>query len=283
MSLSLISPAKINLFLQVEKKRPDGYHDLASLFQTISLHDKISITLSEKDTFTSSDPNIPLDGSNLIIKAREAFRNITGLKFNVSIAIQKNIPIEAGLGGGSSNAATILFGLNNLLLNPLTLNELQEIGSKIGSDVPFFLSEGTALCRGRGELIEELKPLKPESLYIVKPAYGLKTPLVFQNLDIETCTKCDLNEVIRSFYEGHPIYFNDLEKPAFKLRPELETLKNSLKSYGFEAVLMSGSGTSFFCINDTINIDNHDFTFISRASFLNRKKKKWYEIEKMLH
>ncbi|MBT7461660.1 MAG: 4-(cytidine 5'-diphospho)-2-C-methyl-D-erythritol kinase, partial [Waddliaceae bacterium] len=157
--LKLSSPAKVNLFLKVVRRRDDGFHDIVSLFQTISLEDRLTFSFSEKDKVSCSDPSIPTDGRNLVNKARDLFRKKTGTDATFDIAIEKNIPAEAGLGGGSSNAATTLWALNTLAGNPATHDELREWASELGSDVAFFLSHGTALCTGRGEKIKELPPL----------------------------------------------------------------------------------------------------------------------------
>lgn len=281
--ITLISPAKINLFLQILHPRPDGYHELASLFQTISLHDTIEYSLSTQDSLTCTDPEIPVDASNLIFKAVNLFRLKTNLKFNISIHLEKRIPQKAGLGGGSSNAATTLFALNELFNHPLSIQELKSLGSEIGSDVAFFFSEGTAYCTGRGEIVENLKPLPETNLWIVKPNEGLSTPLIFKNFQMSDAHKKNPQDVLNSFLNGNPDYFNDLEPAAFRALPALKTFKNDLKNRGFKTVLMSGSGSAFFCINCTETIDYNAFTFIREAHFLTREKNKWYENKKMLH
>jgi 4-diphosphocytidyl-2-C-methyl-D-erythritol kinase len=280
--ITLISPAKINLFLNVRSKRSDGFHELASLFQTINLHDNIHFALSERDSLTCTDPEIPLNTSNLILKAVNLFRLKTNLKFCVSINLEKKIPMQAGLGGGSSNAATTLFALNKLNFEPLTIKELSILGAELGSDVPFFFSHGTAYCTGRGEIVEDLRDLPQRELLIVKPKEGLSTPLIFQNFNLAETPLKDPLKTLRGFYEDTPDYFNDLEKPAFKVLPTLKTLKNTLKNNGFDTVLMSGSGSSFFCLGHAQLIDNHDFAFMHKAFFLNREKNKWYENKKNL-
>lgn len=151
--LTLNSPAKINLFLRILNRRRDGYHNLASLFQTVDLLDQIHLSLDERDSLSCSDPTLPVDHTNLVTKAVELFRAKTGMAFNVRAHIDKKIPAQAGLGGGSSNAATTLWGLNTLLKNPATPQQLQVWSAEIGSDVPFFFSLGTAYCTGRGEQV----------------------------------------------------------------------------------------------------------------------------------
>ncbi len=281
--ITLVSPAKINLFLQILHQRPDGYHELASLFQAISLHDTIQYSLSTKDSLTCTVPDIPVDSSNLILKAVNLFRLTTNLKFNISIHLEKHIPQKAGPGGGSSNAATTLFALNELFNHPLSIQELENLGSQIGSDVAFFFSEGTAYCTGRGEVVENLKPLPVTKLWIAKPNEGLATPLIFKNFQMTDALKKNPQDVLRNFLNGKPDYYNDLEPAAFRALPALETFKNDLKKCGFKTVLMSGSGSAFFCINCTETIDYNAFTFIREAHFLTREKNKWYQNTKMLH
>ncbi len=142
--LTLNSPAKVNLFLRILRRRSDGYHDLASLFQAISLYDTIHFALSDHDELTCDKPGIPTDSTNLILKAADLFRRKTGLKFGLKAHLEKRIPHEAGLGGGSSNAATTLWALNQLHGQPASPDELIAWSGEIGSDITFFLSHGTA-------------------------------------------------------------------------------------------------------------------------------------------
>src|ERR1700722_521789 len=182
--LSLRSPAKINLFLRILKKRSDGYHELASLFQAIDLADRIDVSISSTgpDELTCTDPLIPANSSNLAWKAASLFRHQINQHFYFKIHIQKNIPQQAGLGGGSSNAATTFWALNQLLNKPATEDQLAVWGSQIGSDVPFFLSQGTSYCTGRGEILRPMPPLFKQSLAIIKPFYGMPTPAVYNKL-----------------------------------------------------------------------------------------------------
>lgn len=271
--LILKSPAKINLFLKILGRRSDGYHEIASLFQTINLFDDLSFSLSDKDDFTSSDSSLPIDSSNLVMKALELFRRRTGLIHPVSIKLTKNIPVEAGLGGGSSNAATTLWALNQLFGMPFNDNQLKILGAEIGSDVSFFLSKGTAYCTGRGEVILELDALAKQDVYIVKPAYGLSTPMVYKNLKINELAIFDPQKLLESFYLKNPILHNDLETPAFFLKPELAALKQTLLQ-SFASVLMSGSGTCFFCLGQgTFQAENHTSY---ACSFINRDENNWY-------
>ncbi len=234
--LTLSSPAKVNLFLRILGKRRDGYHALASLFHTIDLSDTLTFSLSKEDSLTCSDASI---GPNLVTTAIDLFRRKTGLNFHISIDLEKKIPTQAGLGGGSSNAATTLKGLNQLLGFPVSNQELQEWSAEIGSDVPFFFSSGTAYCTGRGEIVREV-PRFEGKVEIYKPQEGLSTPAVYKTLDLSECSKTDPEELLEGFLSGKPTFVNDLERPAFKLIPSLAYLKQKLGG------TMSGSGTAFF-------------------------------------
>lgn len=266
--IRLLSPAKINLFLRVVSKRPDGYHNIASLFQTVSLCDTLTLELHSEDLLTCTDPQIPTDGTNLINKAVQLFRKKTGIKQCFKIHLEKKIPIQAGLGGGSSNAATTLWGCNRLAKINISDKQLQQWGSEIGSDVPFFFSHGRAYCTGRGEVVQPLPPSHSNSLWIVKPSYGLSTPAVYSRLKLSIENREDpLREPIR--------YFNDLEQPAFEIQPDLSRLKHELKETGFETVLMSGSGSSLFCMGDVTPLNNGQLSLF-QVRFIHRSYDNWY-------
>lgn len=274
--MKLSSPAKINLFLRILGKRPDGYHELASLFQVIDLCDSIDFSFSDKDSLTCSDPGIPLDGSNLILKAADLFRKKTGLSFGLKAHLDKKIPFMAGLGGGSSNAATTLWALNQMHGSMIGLDRLKQWAGEIGSDVAFFLTEGTAYCTGRGEILEDIPSLPSTSLWIVKPWFGISTPKVYGKLDVGSLERRDPKISLRQFLDGEPSFYNDLEGPAFSLMPELRNLKEQLLSMGYKAVLMSGSGSSFFCVGAMP--PKVEGAFVFPATFLNRSAYSWYTI-----
>lgn len=238
------SPAKINLFFRVLRKRSDGYHEIASLFQAIDLYDRIFITKASIDSLTSSDPELSCGSDNLVMKALALFRSRFPFSFGVSIHLEKRIPSQAGLGGGSSNAATILWALNELSGRPAALEELIEIGAKIGSDVPFFFSLGTAYCTGRGENLSPFALPHPISGWIAKPPFGLSTPLVYQETRVSELIDRDPLLSLGSY----PAFYNDLEPAAFRLEPCLLDFKKELERQGFHSITMTGSGTAFFCI-----------------------------------
>lgn len=268
MLLTLFSPAKINLFLRVLKKRADGYHELATLIQAIDLGDTLTLKQSIQDQLTCNDPLVPNE-SNLVRKAIALFRRKTGCSFGVHAHLEKQIPMQAGLGGGSSNAATTLWGLNVLAGFPASNEELQTWSSEIGSDIPFFFSTGTAYCTGRGEKVRSL-PLIPIEAFIVKPPDGLSTPRVFQAFDLNETYSEDPEELLKGFQTHSPCYYNDLEKPAFKLLPTLKTYKDYLLE-GSQMAAMTGSGTAFFCLNPRKKIEGSN-----RVKGISRLPGKWY-------
>lgn len=275
--MKLASPAKINLFLRILKRRSDGYHELASLFQAIDLCDTLHFSLSCNDKLTCTHPLIPTDNTNLVLKAVELFRCKTNLDFGVTIHLEKVIPIQAGLGGGSSNAATTLWALNELCNRPATIEQLMQWSGEIGSDITFFLSQGTAYCSGRGEILKQLPPLQKKSLLIVKPQEGLSTPEVYRKLDASSLKQRDPEAVLASFYAGQFNCFNDLEIPAFAIMPELACLRTKLMSSGFSEVLMSGSGSAFFCLGEGKVSEAADQQHFP-SSFINRSPDSWYVV-----
>ena len=270
---SFFSPAKLNLFFKVISKRSDGYHEIASLYQTISLGDIIRIRLADKDSFLCINADLSNDSSNLIIKALQLFRKKAVQRlFFADIIIEKNIPMMAGLGGGSSNAATILWALNELLERPLTLEELILLGAQIGSDVAFFLSSGTALCKGRGEVFKNISPIKMKAI-VAKPSFGLSTKEVYSNVKINKAI--DHVDYTKISKETKYKFFNDLEDAAFSLKPQLKQIQKQLLKMGFDQVIMTGSGTSFFCLGET-KIKNIDGIQFYPVESIQRNYDSWY-------
>jgi len=282
-SITLFSPAKLNLFLRVIRKRPDGYHELASLFQAIDLGDTITYTLTDgEDILYSTDPNLPHDSSNLIFKAATLFRKKTSFKCGLKVGLIKRIPIQAGLGGGSSNAATTLWALNQLTGNRYSTEELAEWSKELGSDITFFFSHGTAYCTGRGE---EIHPINCEidsglPLWLLKPKEGLSTPEVFKNFNLLSCSLKQPMELLNDFLGQTPCYVNDLESAAFKIMPRLQEIKRQLLEAGYQGVTMTGSGTALFCFgkNPPENFDSQIFKGdIFQVNYLRRSTNNWYQ------
>src|SRR5690348_15470951 len=213
-SLTLFSPAKVNLFFRVLSKRQDGYHDIASLYQAISLGDTLTATLADEDRITCDDPSIPCDEKNLIFKAAKVFREQTGFTEHVHWHLTKKIPIEAGLGGGSSNAASALFALNQLSSLGLDETTLCRFASLFSSDAPFFFSTGSAYCTGRGEILTSIPDLEANAFWIAKPEGGLSTPQVYKSCSPATCEQRDPQQHLHQALQGQLELFNDLEESA---------------------------------------------------------------------
>ncbi|KAF1891903.1 hypothetical protein Lal_00016934 [Lupinus albus] len=249
--LTLFSPCKINVFLRITDKREDGYHDLASLFHVISLGDIIKFSLSPSkttDRLSTNVSGVPLDDKNLIIKALNLYRKKTGSENFFWIHLDKRVPTGAGLGGGSSNAATALWAANQFSGCLATEKELQEWSGEIGSDIPFFFSRGAAYCTGRGEVVQDIPP--PISLDIpmvlIKPQQACSTAEVYKRLKLEDTSTVDplgLLEKLRRNGISQDVCINDLEPPAFEVLPSLKRLKQRITAAGrgeYDAVFMSG-------------------------------------------
>ncbi len=248
--LQLFSPAKLNLFFRVLRKREDGFHEIASLYQAIDLGDTLDFSLSEKDELTCTDPALSCGEDNLVRKAISLFRKKTGLAdFHVRCHLHKKIPMQTGIGGGSSNAATTLYACNELAGRPATLKQLATWAGEIGSDISFFFSSGSAYCTGRGEIFEEAgyTPLFPHPCFLAKPGFGLSTPEVYKACRPSEFPNRDPKEVLASFLRGEPLWFNDLETAACKVSSQFQTIINKIRSCGFSEVNLTGSGSGVFC------------------------------------
>lgn len=272
--MKLYSPAKLNLFFRILSKRDDGFHEIASLMQAISLCDILDFAIAKEDSLICKNPEFPTDDRNFVSKARALFRKKTGFSDPIAIHVEKNIPVEGGLGGGSGNIATTLYAMNQLSGLHLDEEILAKWAGEISSDAPFFFSRGTGYVTGRGEKVKSLPLLPKQDLYLAKPkGAGLSTPLVYKHCMPSAVFKP--KDLLESALKGKLQSINDLELPAFRLRPELLTFKKELLSLGFERVCMTGSGTTFFCFG---NIENPFLpeTFFWKISFLFRSENDWY-------
>mmetsp|Transcript_25086 Transcript_25086/g.63601 ORF Transcript_25086/g.63601 Transcript_25086/m.63601 type:complete len:369 (-) Transcript_25086:589-1695(-) len=295
--LKLFSPSKINLFLRVMRRREDGYHDLASLFHVIDLGDDMGFSLlpegATKDSLLCSDPTIPSDDSNLVIKALNLFRKKTGTTRFFAVTLDKVVPHGAGLGGGSGNAATTLWAANELTGRPATAAQLLQWSGDIGSDISVFFSQGAAYCTGRGEVVEDVAPPLPLStpLLLVKPPVGLATPKIFKSLDLNRRSTADPKALLAGMAASGPsgrvqqaLCVNDLEQPAFDNLPELAQLKAELAAAPgspFSAVFMTGSGSTIVGVgSDTapafLAQPQYKELFVSPARLITRKPGQWY-------
>lgn len=267
-----LSPAKLNLFLYTVRKRDDGFTELVSFFHAINLFDTLEISLSSQDQFSCNRPDLPIDETNTVYRALQLFRKKTGKDFHVSIQLTKQIPSMAGLGGGSSNAATTLWALNELTEAKIAVDTLAEWGAEIGSDVPFFFSRGQAMVSGRGEIVQSIHQEKPFTAWLAKPCFGLSTPVVFRVLDFSKRRTRDIAK-LKSLEDFH--CFNDLEKPALSVEPRLASIKDRLLEMGFQQVVMTGSGTTFFCLGDTQPTPLEGVSFF-HVTGITRNLSTWY-------
>lgn len=254
---SLPSFAKINWTLHVLGKRKDGFHELFTVFQTVSLCDILHFAESETLELTCENVAIPTDGRNLIVKAARALREKTGARIGASIHLEKRIPSPGGLGGGSSNAVSALVGLMHLWGIALEDRLLNEIASELGSDMAFFLQGGTAIGTGRGEMIEHIDDRDATEMLIVTPDVNVSTRAAFRDLNAPTLTNADLDRILPvcrkdadSFDPHHSVLTNDFERSVFSAYPEIERVKTSLIELGAQNAAMSGSGASVFAVFD---------------------------------
>jgi 4-diphosphocytidyl-2-C-methyl-D-erythritol kinase len=249
--MEILSPAKINLFLKVLKKRPDGYHNIFSLMCPVSLYDIISFDFTGHGICVSCNhPDVPEDEANLVFKAADLFFEKMGDRPpGLLIKIDKKIPVAAGLGGGSSNAATVLKALNKHYAKPFSQEQLQKMGLAIGADVPFFILGKPAIARGVGERLKVYGGLVDCKVILICPHIKVSTAQVYKNLNLglTNCKKKPKYPIFknRNFDFGSNLY-NDLETVAVSWHPEILELKNALVLQGAENVLMSGSGPTVF-------------------------------------
>ncbi|MDI7743870.1 4-(cytidine 5'-diphospho)-2-C-methyl-D-erythritol kinase [Lysinibacillus fusiformis] len=251
------APAKINLTLDVLYKRPDNYHEVEMIMTTVDLADRIGLE-SRGDGFIkiiSTNGFIPDDSRNLAYQAAQLIKDTYGIDKGVTISIEKEIPVAAGLAGGSSDAAATLKGLNELWKLNLSIDTLAELGAKIGSDVSFCIYGGTALATGRGEKIQKL-PAPPTCwVVLAKPKIGVSTAQVYGGLNLEGIEHPNTKQMIEAIETNdYELMCNSLgnvlETVTFKLHPEVVIIKEQMKRFGADAVLMSGSGPTVFGLVD---------------------------------
>lgn len=247
--------AKVNLYLGVTGKRSDGFHDIVTLFQPVSLYDRLHLArTADGIELEGDDPSIPWDGTNLCHRAAGAFFRSSGAPGGVRIEVSKSIPHGAGLGGGSADAAAVLTGLNALFGHPLSGPELERIGLDAGSDVPFFIRGTPAVGRGRGEILDETGGLRNGWIVIVKPPFTVPTGWAYENLKIMLTSKSQedrLNYLLKGlerFPECHLITHNSFEAVVVERYPEIGRLLESLRNEKPELTSLSGSGAACFAL-----------------------------------
>lgn len=255
-------PAKVNLFLAITGRRADGFHELVSVMAPLNIGDRLRVAVARdgKISFSCDDPSLPRDSGNLVLQAVEAFRRRHPFEEGLRIALEKQVPAGAGLGGGSSDAAGTLLALNRLFGFPLKQEALTGLAATIGSDCPFFLEKKAAVVRGRGEQISPLpeasrKKLRGVRLLLMKPSFAVCTAWAYQSLARAPETYCRpewAEERLAAWVSGEcsikELLFNNMENKVFEKFIPLGTLKDRLTREGGLTVLMSGSGSTLFAI-----------------------------------
>ncbi|MBU5313166.1 4-(cytidine 5'-diphospho)-2-C-methyl-D-erythritol kinase [Tissierella carlieri] len=255
----LESYGKINLGLDVLYKREDGYHEINTIMQQISLSDTLIIREIEEDIeLDCNNKELPLDSTNLVYRAWKKMQEKTGINKGIQINIHKNIPIAAGLAGGSANAAAVLKGLNQLWGLNLSEEELREIGIEIGADVPYCIMGGTALAEGIGERLTKIKSFKDKDILLVNPGIGVSTTEVYGNLRLNKELRMDVEKIISSIERDDMKSVADnitnvMEEVVIEKNPIISQIKKDMVNYGALGALMSGSGPTVFGLFDDMD------------------------------
>jgi 4-diphosphocytidyl-2-C-methyl-D-erythritol kinase len=251
--ITIAAPAKINLSLDITGKLENGYHALDTIMQTISIEDKITLAKTGRQISVLCDhPQVPQGNGNICHKAAEAFFEKTALEGSVIITIDKNIPVAAGLAGGSSDAAAVIKGLNLLYGTGLTQREMCEIGLKCGADVPYCIVAGTCRAKGIGEKLTKLPSFAGVYIVLVVPDFFVSTAWAYKNYDLNKTDEKPRTEELISYIRGRDIkntaerMANVLESVTAKKHPEIQEIKNDIKKSGACGSVMSGSGPSVF-------------------------------------
>lgn len=249
------APAKINLSLDVLHKREDGYHEMEMIMTSIDLADRLTLKELEKDQIRIESNNgfLPLDQRNIAYRAAQLLKETFQIDKGVEIKIEKKIPIAAGLGGGSSDAAATLRGLNRLWDLNLSVEALAELGAQIGSDIPFCVHGGTAFATGRGDQLETLKEVPQCWVVLVKPKKGISSWTIFEKLAVEELEHPETEKVLAAIeaddYELMARHMaNALEEVSIAKQPKIKTIKEKMLQFGADAALMSGTGPTIYSV-----------------------------------
>ncbi|WP_096186145.1 4-(cytidine 5'-diphospho)-2-C-methyl-D-erythritol kinase [Evansella halocellulosilytica] len=249
------APAKINLTLDVVRKRDDGFHDVEMIMTTIDLADRIHLTPlhTNRIMIDVTKGYVPNNENNLAYQAAQKLKERLGINKGVSIFIDKQIPVSAGLAGGSTDAAAVLRGLNDMWGLGLTMEELAEIGLEIGSDVPFCVHGGTAVARGRGEQLEFIDSPPPCWVVLAKPPIGVSTKEVYQRIKVDQLTHPKTDVMVQAiesenFKQVCDHLENVMESITFNMHPEVRKIKERMKQFGADGAVMSGSGPTVFAL-----------------------------------
>ena len=251
--ITLRAYAKINLGLRILGKRSDGYHDIETILHRIDCYDELSFTKSETISLESDSPEVPPGEENLCIRAARLFISHTGAKDGAHIVLRKKIPVGAGLGGGSSDAAETLLGLNELWGLGMKPDELHPLAAQLGSDVSYFLREGSAYATGRGERLEYFGLKLPHWIVVLYPNIHVSTAWAYQQVKVE---RSDHTEILRDNFADNlrdaeklrELIRNDFEPVVFRAHPELAKIKRTFYEHGAHFAQMSGSGSSMYAL-----------------------------------
>lgn len=261
MTLELESPCKVNFLLNILGKRADGFHELETVIHPVRLYDTLQFERGGRGIrLTCSDPTLPVDSNNLVYRAAESFFKSIGISEGVQIHLTKKVPLAAGLGGGSANAATTLLGLNQLFDSRASSETLNRLAASLGSDIPFFLQDCPALATGRGEQIQPLEffpALRGVYILLVHPGFGISTPWSYQQLSrFPTALNGKPGRAAKlvallqhnDFSDAADEFYNSLELPALEKFPLLALFKEFFRDNGAAVALMSGSGSTTFAL-----------------------------------
>ncbi len=276
-TLELSAPAKVNLILKVLGRRQDGFHDIWSVMQTIGLSDRLTISLRPESSGISlacDEPSLPTDRRNLIYRAAERVLAEADVKTGVHIAVQKSIPVAAGLGGGSSDAAATILGLARLLALDWPVERLARLGEELGSDVPFFFYAPTAVAQGRGERVTALTLSGARWIVLVQPGFPIETRWAYERLAASRAAVAPLPGALHALERETavtwdaliPLMANDFEAAVFPTHPVLADIKRLLLEQGAEAALLSGSGATMFGVFKTQEAAERAVTAVRRGS-----------------
>ncbi len=253
----IATPAKINVHLEITDKRPDGYHEIQTLILAVNLYDTLEVVSDSTSELSLQyqDPSIPTDDRNFVVQAAKNYRNVDPTLPPLQLRLTKRIPQEAGLGGGSSDAAATLRLFQSHQEKPYQLEQLMELGAKVGSDVPFFLNTPAAWCTGRGEKCQPIEVPTPYYWVLVKPPFGCPTRDVYSRLQLPSCPRSG-EQAISALQSGQAervatTLFNRLYQAALDLRPELADIATRLERCGPLAITLCGSGSTLaaLCAN----------------------------------
>jgi len=256
--MTVCSPAKINLYLRIRGRRADGYHELESVMLPLGFGDQITLQSRKTGlTLECDNPNLPTDDSNLALRAAKALAQAFAVENGARIVLKKRTPLAAGLGGGSSNAASVLMGLNRFWNLKASSAQLHEIAARLGSDINFFLADGAALCRSRGELVEPIACKFTAAILLANPGFGIPTKWAYENwakataVTRLTANPPEVSLLLRALAEDDLTgvsdgLFNSLEAPSTRKFPVLGLMKDVMREGGAAGTMMSGSGATVF-------------------------------------